>query len=227
MYDRSRTLMLTEDGSHTISVPELNLTFHSRHGAIQESRHVFIEAGLRYAKSAFSNQPVNILEVGFGTGLNAFLSAIEAHHESLHIHYTAIEAHPLDMLMTASLNYPDKLGFEELFNIIQLSPWNTSSSVHERFSLNKLVADVTGYQSRERYHLVYFDAFAPDAQPELWTEQVFRQIGNMMHTGGALVTYCSKGDVRRAMQAAGWTVTKLPGPKGKREMVRALWRPAQ
>lgn len=224
MNDRSRTLMLTEDGSHTISVPELNLTFHSRHGAIQESRHVFIEAGLRYIKSVFPNQSLNILEVGFGTGLNAFLSAIAAHHEKLHIHYTAIEAHPLDMVMTASLNYPDRLGYEDMFNIIQLSPWNSASLVHERFSINKVITDLAEFQSREHYHLVYFDAFAPDAQPELWTEEVFSEIGSFMHPQGALVTYCSKGDVRRAMQAAGWTVTKLPGPKGKREMVRALWQ---
>lgn len=227
MNDQARILMLTEDGSHTVSVPGMNVTFHSRHGAIQESRHIFLEAGLSYACERFPAQAISILEIGFGTGLNAFLTAIEAKKREFHVHYTSIESNPLEMGMAAALNYPDQLGSEELFSEIQHASWNEVQKIHEHFILRKAFTTLAGFDSREKYHLVYFDAFAPEAQPELWTEQVFRQIGFLMHEGGLLVTYCSKSVVRRAMQAAGWTVTKIPGPKGKREMVRALWRPRQ
>ena len=222
MNPRSRTLMITEDGSHTVSVPHLKLTFHSRHGAIQESRHVFIEAGFYYIKNKFPEEPLSILEIGFGTGLNAFLTAIETKAYEQPIRYTSIDIEPLEMLTTTALNYPDRLGHEELFNVIQLSPWNASSPVHETFTLQKDIADLLDFQCRELHHLIYFDAFSPEAQPELWTEEVFRKLGACMYPGGALVTYCSKSDVRRAMQAAGWKVEKLPGPRGKREMVRAV-----
>ena len=217
-----RTLVLTEDGSHTVSVPDSNLTFHSRHGAIQESKHVFIDAGFRYAKDIFPHEALSILEMGFGTGLNAFLTAIEAKAFVEPIRYTSIDAYPLEMVTTTALNYPDKLGHEDIFNAIQLSPWNSSSPIHETFTLEKDIADLLDFRCREQFHLVYFDAFPPQEQPELWTEEVFARLGSCMYPGAALVTYCSKSSVRRAMQAAGWHVEKLPGPRGKREMVRAL-----
>ena len=125
--------------------------------------------------------------------------------------------------MTIALNYPDRLGHEEMFNEIQLSPWNASSPVHDSFTLQKDIADLREFHCRGNHHLIYFDAFAPDAQPELWTEEVFRKLATCMIPGGALVTYCSKSSVRRALQAAGWLVEKVPGPAGKREIVRAVW----
>ena len=217
-----RKLVLTDDGSHTIAIPDLNITSHSRHGAIQESKHVFIEAGLRYVLGMFPDAPINILEVGFGTGLNAFLTAIEAERLPLRIRYNALDAYPLDMVMTTALNYPDRLGHEELFNKLQLAPWNVASHVHESFTLLKEDGDLLGFSSREPYDLIFFDAFAPDVQPELWTSEVFARLGALTRPGGALVTYCSKSAVRHALTGAGWKVEKLPGPKGKREMVRAI-----
>jgi tRNA U34 5-methylaminomethyl-2-thiouridine-forming methyltransferase MnmC len=217
-----RKLIVTEDGSHTVAVQDLNVTFHSRHGAIQESKHVFIEAGFNYGKEVFPDQPLSILEVGFGTGLNAFLTAIEAGNYAQPVRYVAIDAYPLEMVTTATLNYPDRLGHEELFSTIQIASWNSPVPIHETFSLYKLAIDLLDYSCREKFHLLYFDAFAPEAQPQLWKEDIFRRLGECMHSGGAMVTYCSKGTVRRALEAAGWQVEKLPGPKGKREMVRAI-----
>ncbi len=222
MSDERHKLILTEDGSHTVFVPELNITFHSRHGAIGESKHIFIEAGLHYITAAFPDQSICILEVGFGTGLNAFLTAIELKDFKPAVRYTAIETHPLEMVTTTSLNYPDRLGHEVLFNTIQISPWNASGPITENFTLQKELIDVREFSCKERYHLVYFDAFSPEAQPELWTEEVFARLAACMQPGGALVTYCSKTTVRRALEAAGWTVEKLGGPWGKREMVRAI-----
>jgi tRNA U34 5-methylaminomethyl-2-thiouridine-forming methyltransferase MnmC len=223
MNDDARTLLLTEDGSHTVSVPGMNVTYHSRHGAIQESLHVFLDAGLNFVRQYFSERPISILEIGFGTGLNAFLTAIEAEKECLQINFTSLESNPLEVATAAALNYPNQLGYQELFDVIQRSHWNERCSINEHFSLRKVETKLADFISDEQYRLVYFDAFAPEAQPELWTEEVFRQIGAWMYPGGALVTYCSKSNVRRAMQAAGWTVTKIPGPRGKREMVRACF----
>ena len=222
MNAAKRTLIITEDGSHTVAIPDLNLTFHSRYGAIRESRHVFIEAGLNHAKATFPDDPLSILEIGFGTGLNAFLTAIEAIAYTQPIRYSAIDAYPLEMATTAALNYPDRLGYEGLFNRIQLSPWNASGIIHETFGLHKQATDLLDFSCKEKFHLIYFDAFAPEAQPELWTEEVFRKLGACMYPGGILVTYSSKGSVRRAMKAAGWLVEKLPGPPGKWEIVRAI-----
>jgi tRNA U34 5-methylaminomethyl-2-thiouridine-forming methyltransferase MnmC len=183
---------------------------------------VFIEAGLHAVQKSFPGEHLRILEMGFGTGLNAFMTAIEALRSDVAIRYTAIEAFPLDLATAISLNYPEQLGHEGLFNAIHLATWNTLSHIHETFNLKKREVDLLHFMPAEKYHLIYFDAFAPEAQPELWTEAVFAMLAENTEEHGLLVTYCSKGIVRRAMQAAGWKVEKLPGPKGKREMVRAI-----
>lgn len=223
MEEGTRTLIVTGDGSHTVAVQALDLTFHSRHGAIQESRHVFIEAGLNYVKAKFPDKPLSILEMGFGTGLNAFLTAIAVSACTQPVRYLAIDAYPLEIATMADLNYPDQLGHEALFNAIQHTSWHSCSAIHETFTLCKYKADLLAYVPGEKFHLIYFDAFAPEAQPHLWTEGVFSNLGAYTLRGGSLVTYCSKGSVRRAMTAAGWQVEKLTGPPGKREMVRAVW----
>lgn len=217
-----RRLIETEDGSHTVLVEDSGVTYHSTHGAIQESQHVFIQAGLHAAQKAFPGEHLRILEMGFGTGLNAFMTAIEALRSDVPIRYTAIEAFPLALATAISLNYPERLGHEVLFNAIHLATWNSLSHIHETFSIKKRDKDLLHYQPAEQQHLIYFDAFAPEAQPELWTEAVFAKLAEHTIAKGILVTYCSKGKVRRAMQAAGWKVEKLPGPPGKREMVRAI-----
>jgi tRNA U34 5-methylaminomethyl-2-thiouridine-forming methyltransferase MnmC len=216
-----RNLIITDDGSHSIQVEDMNVCYHSKHGAIQESKHVFIKAGLHEALQTFPHQRLNILEVGFGTGLNAFLTAIETKENSAPIRYWGIEAFPLEMSTAVALNYPDQLGNEDLFNAIQLAPWSVQVPVHEQFILLKHAEDILSFDCKDRYHLIYFDAFSPEAQPELWTEDVFRKLFECTLTRGMLVTYCSKSAIRRSMQAAGWKVEKIQGPWGKREMVRA------
>jgi len=221
-----RKLILTGDGSHTISMPELNVTYHSIHGAIQESKHVFTEAGLKSLILAEAAQ-LNIFEVGFGTGLNALLTIIEAEKLQKKIHYETVEPLPLDRNETRSLNYCKQLNREELqpvFEQLHSCEWEKTTNITANFRFKKTRSNLLNFETSETFKLIYFDAFAPNAQPELWTKEIFEKMFAMLEPGGILVTYCSKGDVRRAMQAAGFIVEKLPGPKGKREMIRCRTR---
>jgi tRNA U34 5-methylaminomethyl-2-thiouridine-forming methyltransferase MnmC len=217
-----RKLILTGDGSHTISMPELNVTYHSIHGAIQESKHVFIEAGLKGLILA-EEAKLNIFEVGFGTGLNALLTIIEAEKLQKEIHYETVEPFPLDSNETRSLNYCKQLGREELqpvFEQLHSCKWEKKINITANFRFKKTRSNLLNFETSETFKLIYFDAFAPNAQPELWTKEIFEKMFAMLTPGGILVTYCSKSDVRRAMQDARFTVEKLPGPRGKREMIR-------
>jgi tRNA U34 5-methylaminomethyl-2-thiouridine-forming methyltransferase MnmC len=218
-----RTLILTKDGSHTVAVPDMDVTYHSMHGAIQESMHVFIEAGwLESIKQQETGRIISILEMGLGTGLNALLTLIEAEKISQPVHYTALELYPLEKQEIDSLNYCEQLDRKDLtFELLHQCEWGREVHITSHFTLKKIQADLVNFSTPQSFNLVYFDAFAPTAQPELWTKEVFEKIYNMMQPGGILVTYCSKGDVRRAMQAAGLSIEKIPGPPGKREMVRA------
>lgn len=217
-----RILQATSDGSHTIAIPELQVTYHSKHGAIQESMHVFIDAGLRQTLTNVSER-LQILEIGFGTGLNALLTLLEAPNRL--IRYESLEAYPLQAELASSLNYgtllPNTTATQLLGNFHR-APWEEPVSITPEFTLLKRQMQLQDFTSQERYHMVYFDAFAPTAQPELWTTQVFTNIYKHLLPRGILVTYCSKGIVRRAMQHAGFNVEKIPGPPGKREMVRAI-----
>lgn len=217
-----RELVRTADGSHTISLPELNVMYHSRHGAIRESRHVFIEAGLRHLSGRLErpDRAIRIFEMGFGTGLNAFLTAIESEKAQKNIHYTAVEQFPLTQEEANHLNYTETLGHKELFAALHQSKWNEEVALHKYFILRKEHTSLINFSTSQPFHLIYYDAFAPAAQPDLWTQNIFEKLFNLLTPGGILVTYCSKGDVRRAMIAAGFTVTKLPGPPEKREMLR-------
>jgi tRNA U34 5-methylaminomethyl-2-thiouridine-forming methyltransferase MnmC len=218
-----REIIVTKDGSHTVEIPGMNVTYHSHHGAIQESKHVFIETGLNYQlnRPELQDFPLHIFEMGFGTGLNALLTAIEAEKRRIPIHYTAVEMYPLTLDEANTLNFSQVLGHQDVFEQLHLCEWETDTAITEHFTLRKVQTDLQDFAPGEAFHLVYFDAFAPSAQPELWTEEVFKKLFNMMAENGVLVTYCSKGVVRRAMQAAGFNVAKLPGPPGKREIVRA------
>lgn len=222
-----REIILTADGSHTIAVPELNVAYHSRHGAVQESVHVFIQAGLCYVRSR-PEPPgtLRLFEMGFGTGLNAFLTAIEAEKTGTKIHYTAVETSPLSEEETIALNYPEILGRTELFQQLHQCKWNEDAVLNDFFTIKKVPTELFNFSTAQPFHVIYYDAFAPSAQPELWTKEVFQKLFSMLEEGGALVTYCAKGDVRRAMLAAGFAVKKLPGPPGKREMLRATSPPS-
>lgn len=219
-----RQPIITKDGSHTISIPEMNVTYHSHHGAIQESMHVFIEAGLKYVSANLQEPWINIFEMGFGTGLNALLSLIEAERCQLKIHYTAVELFPLQEKEINLLNYCEQLDRQNLkpvFHQLHQCEWGKDIFITPFFTLHKIRMDLINLSAYQPVNLIYYDAFAPAAQPELWTKEVFEKLISLLVPGGVLVTYCSKGDVRRAMQAVGFSIEKIPGPKGKREMVRA------
>jgi tRNA U34 5-methylaminomethyl-2-thiouridine-forming methyltransferase MnmC len=221
-----RKIVITADGSDTVSIPALNVTYHSMHGALQESKHVFVEAGLKSLISAEAVQ-LNIFEVGFGTGLNALLTIIEAEKLQREIHYETVEPFPLESNEARSLNYCKQLVREDIqpvFELLHQCEWETKIKITANFRFKKSRSNLLNFETADTFKLIYFDAFAPNAQPELWTKEVFEKMFAMLAPGGVLVTYCSKGDVRRAMQAAGFNVEKLPGPKGKREIIRATKR---
>lgn len=215
----------TADGSVTISLSASGITYHSKHGAIQESMHVFIGAGLHHLLSkAITHNPLRILEMGFGTGLNALLVLQESIRTGLSVHYETIEAFPLENVVFSQLNYCHQLQAPELqplFLQLHECAWNTTNGITDRFSFVKRNNRLESFSGSAPADLIFYDAFAPAAQPELWTEEVFRKLFDLLNPGGVLTTYCSKGDVRRAMIAAGFSVEKIPGPPGKREMVRA------
>ncbi|MEO8712740.1 MAG: tRNA (5-methylaminomethyl-2-thiouridine)(34)-methyltransferase MnmD [Parafilimonas sp.] len=222
----NRTIQITEDGSHTIAIPEMNVAYHSKHGAIQESMHVFIKSGLIYfidKNKLLFNQTIKIFEVGFGTGLNALLSLHEAIQLNKKIYYQTIEPYPLSIEEIKQLNYPCLINkdLEKNFLAMYKCAWNKAVALHPLFSFQKNKAGLLEFETEEKFHIIYFDAFDPNAQPELWTETVFKKMFALLETNGILVTYCSKGIVRRAMQAAGFSIEKVKGPKGKREIVRA------
>jgi tRNA U34 5-methylaminomethyl-2-thiouridine-forming methyltransferase MnmC len=224
----------------------LDETYHSRHGAVQESLYVFINNGLNYfidtspdASATLSihsninkdaersrsihNQEINILEIGFGTGLNALLTCIAAEQLNCNVSYDALEAFPLNAAIIARLNYATQVAdgnnyFEKLHN----PNWDVAEKITEKFWLTKISTSVQCFVPYKNYDLIFFDAFAPRVQPEMWTQEIFGKMHTLLNTGGTLVTYCAKGDVRRAMQSAGFKTEKLQGPPGKREMLRAI-----
>lgn len=217
-----RILLSTADGSHTISIPSLGLTYHSMHGAIQESRHVFIDAGLQPIIAMGINH-INILEIGFGTGLNALLTLDAA--KNLSIRYETLEPEPIETYLFNQLNYCDQLGrkdLEEKFLMMHQAKWKSEIIIQPDFAFIKRPDKFTEFSSHNKFDLIYFDAFAPREQPGLWTAEIFSKLFSFLESEGCLVTYCSKSEVRRAMVAAGFKVEKIPGPYGKREMVRAI-----
>lgn len=222
----SRQWVRTADGSPTLHLPEWDEHYHSVHGALQESLHVFIEAGLRHLPPT---NPLRILEMGFGTGLNALLTLLETREGYPEVVYTALEAFPLEPAEWEPLDYATSLKSPDAaaaYAALHLAPWESRARVTPHFHLCKRQMDFREFQDTGGYHLVYFDAFGARVQPELWTEKIFRAMFNALEPGGVLVTYAAKGSVRRAMQAAGFGVERLPGPPGKREMLRAT-RPPQ
>lgn len=216
-----RIVQLTADGSSTIFVPELNQHYHSTHGALQESLHVFIEAGLKNIKT----KNVSILEIGFGTGLNAWLTAIEAKKPAINVVYVAVEKHPVLEDELRLLNYTSSIEEKEdasLFNALHDAVWEKTVSISPSFSLKKQQKNFLDITDKDAFDIIYYDAFAPNTQPELWTEEIFEKMFTALKPGGFLVTYCAKGQVKRNLKAVGFVLECLPGPPGKREMTRAL-----
>jgi len=219
-----RRIIQTDDGSHTLKVDALNEHYHSTFGAVAESRHVFIEAGL-HKKLEEKPDELTILEIGFGTGLNALLTVLDPAVGGKKINYFGVEAYPLEESLWTELNYPDVIGDEracEIYNTIHKCEWGSEQEISTGFMLIKVQQTFQEYQHRgTSLDLIYFDAFGPDVQAELWTEDIFRKIANFTSKDGLLVTYSCKGSVKRALKAAGFVLEKIPGPKGKREMIRA------
>lgn len=215
-----RELQQTADGSHTLFIPEMDEHYHSVNGAVQESRHVFIEAGLH----RLSKKDLTVFEIGFGTGLNAFLTLLDAENSGCRIHYYAVELYPLDKQLIKALNYATVICREkqEQFAALHEAAWNETVRITDHFALHKIQGDSNNCELPEGIDLVYFDAFAPDKQPEMWNQEIFDKLYAQMSEGGILTTYCAKGVVRRMMQKAGYSVERIPGPPGKREMLRAM-----
>ena len=227
-----RVIQLTADGSHTVAVPDMQVTYHSMYGAIQESMHVFIEAGLK-PLLLYRYDTIRIFEMGFGTGLNALLSLQHAMQHEQKIYYYAIELFPLKAQEYESLNYTTQLqqdALQSYFMQMHECAWEKDIIIHPLFTLHKTNQSLLNLSTNQPpnkstnqpFNLIYFDAFAPNAQPELWTQEVFEKMFHLLADKGVLVTYCSKSDVHRAMMAAGFMVEKLPGPAGKREILRAV-----
>jgi tRNA U34 5-methylaminomethyl-2-thiouridine-forming methyltransferase MnmC len=215
---------ITADGSHTLFVPELNEHYHSVNGALQESEQVFIRNGLHHLPPCLKE--ITILEIGFGTGLNVLLTVLEAKKQRRKINYVAVEPEPPDQEIISMLNYASIIGGTEAtgyFKKLHEAGWVYPAFLSDYFILSKIQARIEDITLRdEQFHLVYFDAFAPEVQPELWTEQIFAQLYKCLKPEGILVTYSCKGTVKRALKSVGFTIEKLPGPIGKREVLRAM-----
>ncbi|WP_235295675.1 tRNA (5-methylaminomethyl-2-thiouridine)(34)-methyltransferase MnmD [Portibacter marinus] len=219
---KNNKIEITADGSHSIFSEKFQALYHSKHGAIQESQHVFIDSGLKYLEK----QQVNILEMGFGTGLNALLTYIYAAESGLKIYYETIEAYPIKMEKVRALNYLDQLNRKDLtkiFHDMHNSEWNEAHTFDD-FTLRKVQAKIQEASFSGQFDLVYYDAFAPLTQEELWTPEIFKKIASYLNPNAVLVSYCCKGSFKRALNASGFTIEKIPGPPGKREMIRATFR---
>ncbi len=208
------TTVSTGDGTATLFVPSLNEHYHSIHGAVRESLHVFIHAGLQ----EINQEEIRILEVGFGTGLNALLSLSLTQHPII---YHTIEFHPLSNEVIQTLNYAENEHDQSMWNLIHEVPWEDEYKINELFRIKKMQVDLLLFSTSEKYDLIYFDAFGPNVQPELWTINIFKKMFELLNPGGILVTYSAKGELKRNLKECGFEVESLPGPPGKREMTRA------
>lgn len=214
-------IQLSEDGSHTLYRADIDETYHSTHGAVQEAEHVFIQAGL--APLAGSKNLLTIVEMGFGTGLNALLTANYAYLVKQQVHYIGLEAYPVELALIKQLNYAEKIGgmSEKHFTKIHDAKWGGIGVVNNFLTIQKEEQKLEDFMPRKAIDLVYYDAFGPNAQAEVWDINLFDKLFNYMNDNGVLVTYCAKGQVRRDLETVGFIVERLDGPPGKREMLRA------
>ena len=215
-----REIIQTLDGSTTIHIKEWNENYHSKHGAIQEAKHVFIQNGL----ALFPNKKVSILEIGFGTGLNAFITYLESTGLNQQVNYVGVEGYPISADELKGMNYVEELGAKDsndIYDKMHASDWEIKTVLSENFSLTKRKQFFEDIDDLYAFDLIYFDAFGYRVQPELWSTAVFKKMYDALKTGGVLVTYAARGVVKRSMIEVGFTVEKLAGPPGKREMFRA------
>jgi len=216
-----RKVIQTADGSSTIYIEEWGETYHSKFGAIQEAKHVFIANGL----SLMEQQSVAVLEIGFGTGLNSFITLLEAEQKKQFVDYVGVEAFPISLEERKSLNYVSELNavaFEKEFEQLHHSPWEEQVQVSPYFSLTKRQQYFNEIYYKNRFNLIYFDAFGFQVQPELWTVEIFKIMYEALQDKGVLVTYACRTSIIKALREAGFETEKLKGPPGKREMLRAV-----
>jgi tRNA U34 5-methylaminomethyl-2-thiouridine-forming methyltransferase MnmC len=215
-------LITTSDGSHSLLNTSLNETYHSVHGAMQESKHVFIKNGLQFFSDKNTRSPIRIFEMGFGTGLNALLTKLWADENQREIDYTSLEMFPLEKNVYAQLNYGDTEVNRKLFLELHEVPWGQEFAF-QNFTLKKMKGDLESIIfSPDSFDIIYYDAFAPSKQPKLWEIPVLEKVVSWMGRDSVFVTYCAKGQLKRDLKTLGTTVETLPGPPGKKEMVRVL-----
>ena len=223
-----RKIITTADGSKTIHIEEWNEQYHSKHGAIQEANHVYLKHGLLYFISEMGNErshPISLLEIGFGTGLNALLTLQAADSFKQHIDYVGVEAYPVNSEELELLDYPKALSIEPTtFHALHRTPWETMSQLSEYFKLIKQQKYFSEIKDENAFDVIYFDAFGARVQPELWTAEVFQRMYRALKPNGVLTTYAAIGEVRRTLSALGFEVERLKGPPGKRHMIRAIKR---
>ncbi len=213
-----RTLLKTGDGSYTLHIVEWDEQYHSKHGAIAEALHVFIKEGLYHWLSKNNSPSVSIMEIGFGTGLNGLLTFLETEKNNVKVDYTGVEAYPLTMDVIQKMNYSSLLNAsEELFSLLHTTPWEEKVAISENFHLTKQQKLFSEITTENSFNIIYFDAFGIRVQPELWTEEIFKKMHNALKPNGVLVTYAANGNARRAMQTVGFSVDRLPGPRGKKK----------
>lgn len=219
MKNFARKPELTADGTYTLYIPEIDEHYHSVNGAQTEANHVYIQAAFLHRNLS----QLSVLEVGFGTGLNAFLTLLKVLKEGYTVYYTTLELYPLDYETILQLNYPTLIApeYAELYFAMHRAPWNTPVEIVPGFTIEKRMSDLTSCELHGAFDVVYFDAFAPDKQPEMWSEEIYQKIYNQMNPKALLTTYCAKGVVRRGFQSTGLQMERIPGPPGKREMLRA------
>ena len=215
-------IITTLDGSHTLRNVQLNETYHSVHGAVQESLHVFIKNGTEYFRTTNQRDSVSVFEVGFGTGLNSLLTLQYAVRNNIRVRYSTIEAFPLPGDVLEKLNYGGE--DQKVFDAIHDAPWGEEVSVVPEFKLLKLQISLHYLASKHACDVIYFDAFAPSVQPDMWTITALDQVTSRLTEGGVFVTYSAKGQLKRDLQELGLQVETLPGPPGKNQMVRAIRR---
>lgn len=222
-----REVRVTADGSSTIYIPAMDENYHSTHGAIQEAMHVFIKHGLTFFETHASSDAIRILELGFGTGLNALLTSI---HQTKKIEYVGIEAFPVEMELIDQLNYFEVVGEEhgDCFHALHTAPWEKKTVISPLFSLTKVAQKVQLLDLvPASFDLIYFDAFGPRAQAEMWEKSIIEKMVNALDIGGSLVSYCAMGQFKRDLKSLGMKIEVLPGPPGKREMTRAIKLPQE
>ncbi len=214
-----REIIITNDGSTSIYIPEMDETYHSVHGAIQEAKHVFIKNGL----GLISKKKINVFEVGFGTGLNAFLAAQYSEENNVLIHYHSIEAFTVELELINQLNYNSLINYKiQILATIQTTEWEKEIAILETFYLRKIEAKMQDFDpEKESYDIVFFDAFGPRAQSEMWSIEILQKMHDCLIPNGKLVTYCAQGQFKRNLKSIGFKVENLPGPPGKREMTVA------